>query len=125
MKLNEILTELRKENKLTQKELAEKLNVKPATISGYELGTRTPGVDMIEAISDFFNVDTDYLLGKTLVKRRFNFDYLRKENRLEVMLAMISASDNDIDREFLESYVNLDDSKKKALLCVMKEMAKE
>lgn len=36
----------------------------------YERGSREPGLDMLEAIADLFNVDLDYLMGKTDVPRR-------------------------------------------------------
>ena len=45
----------------------------------YERGEREPGLDTLEAIADFFNVDMDYLTGKTTEIKRFDsissFDY--------------------------------------------------
>ena len=56
------LKNLRKENKLTQKDMAEKLGIHPNTISMYEKGNRNIPSTMIKKISDTFNVSTDYLL---------------------------------------------------------------
>lgn len=37
----------------------------------YERGDREPGLESLETIADFFNVDMDYLLGKSDVQNRF------------------------------------------------------
>ena len=56
------LKKLRKEKKLTQKDMAEKLGIHSNTISMYEKGNRNIPSTMIKKISDTFNVSTDYLL---------------------------------------------------------------
>lgn len=50
---------------LTQNEMADRLGVSKSTISMYENGNREPDFDTLERIADFFNVDIDYLLGRT------------------------------------------------------------
>ena len=60
-----VLKSLRKSSGLTQDELANKLDVSRSTIGMYESGAREPDYETLEAIADFFNVDTDYLLGRT------------------------------------------------------------
>lgn len=60
--------ELRKSAELTQDELAAKLNVAKSTISMYETGKRQPDFEKLEEIADFFNVDMDYLLGRSNTK---------------------------------------------------------
>lgn len=57
------IKELRTQQKLTQKELAERLNLTPKMISFYELEQRTPPSDIIIKLAKIFNVSTDYLLG--------------------------------------------------------------
>lgn len=52
--------ELRKEHHYTQKDIANILDVKPTTISAWELGNNSPRMDMLQKISDVFNVDTGY-----------------------------------------------------------------
>lgn len=59
------LKQLRREQELTQQELAKKLGVSFSSISMYERGEREPSFEMLEMIADFFNVDMNYLLGKT------------------------------------------------------------
>lgn len=50
---------------LTQVEIAEKLEISRSTIGMYETGAREPNFETLEKIADFFNVDIDYLLGRT------------------------------------------------------------
>lgn len=48
----------------SQKQVAEKLNVSPSIVSGYETGERTPSTEMLLSLSYLYNCSTDYLLGK-------------------------------------------------------------
>lgn len=59
------ISELRKANSLTQKELAERLNVTGKAVSRWETGKCYPDIEMIEKLSDFFEVSiNDILSGK-------------------------------------------------------------
>ena len=49
----------------TQAELADALGISRSRIGMYETGAREPDFETLEIIADFFNVDTDYLLGRT------------------------------------------------------------
>lgn len=60
-----VLKQLRKKNKLTQMELAQHLNISKSAVSMYENGNREPDFETLEAIADFFNVNMDFLLGKS------------------------------------------------------------
>ena len=51
---------LRKERRLTQQELADKLDIKRATISNYEINRRTPHLTELRRIAEFFGVGLDY-----------------------------------------------------------------
>ena len=57
------IRELRKEKKLSQKDLATQFHVAQNTISGWEKGIRDPDTDTVAALAAFFDVSTDYLLG--------------------------------------------------------------
>ncbi len=61
-----ILKTLRTSHNLTQDALAKKLKISRSTIGMYESGAREPDFETLELIADFFNVDIDYLLGRTL-----------------------------------------------------------
>lgn len=69
--LGERLKELRIAKHLTQQQLADKIGVAKNTISVYESGTRKPSYEVLEALSDYFNVDVGYLLGKEDVSTRY------------------------------------------------------
>ena len=60
-----IITLLRKEKKLSQKQVASDLNISQALLSHYEKGIRECGLDFLIKIADYYNVSTDYLLGRT------------------------------------------------------------
>ena len=51
---------LRKTRGLTQQQLADKLNVKRATISNYEIGRRSPHIKELEDIAEVLGVNLDY-----------------------------------------------------------------
>ena len=61
----ERLRTVRKENHLTQKQLAEQIGVTERNLRHYELGTMKPGLDVILSILDNIDVDANYLLGRT------------------------------------------------------------
>ena len=60
-----IFKRLRTSSGLTQAEIAEKLGISRSTIGMYETGAREPDFETLEKIADFFNVDIDFLLGRT------------------------------------------------------------
>ena len=60
-----VLSLLRKEKGISQKEAAEKLGVSQALLSHYEKGIRECGLDFLIRAADFYNVSTDYLLGRS------------------------------------------------------------
>lgn len=57
------IKQLRKENNLTQMELAKRLNMSDAIITMYENGKRTPSIEALVKLSQIFNCSVDYLLG--------------------------------------------------------------
>ena len=60
-----IITLLRKERGLSQKSAAESLGISQALLSHYEKGIRECGLDFVVRTADFYNVSTDYLLGRS------------------------------------------------------------
>ena len=59
------LRDLREDNDLTQKELAEKLHISQNTYSQYENGVRQLPIDVLIALSYIYDVSTDYILRLT------------------------------------------------------------
>ncbi|MCI6958958.1 MAG: helix-turn-helix domain-containing protein [Oscillospiraceae bacterium] len=62
---------LRVERGITQEQLAAMLKVSRSTIGMYESGRREPDFETSEAIADIFNVDMDYLTGRSDIQRRY------------------------------------------------------
>ena len=56
---------LRSNKGLTQEQLAKELNTSKSSVAMWEIGQRDPDSDTIILIADFFDVSTDYLLGKS------------------------------------------------------------
>ena len=97
MNFAEKLLNLRTQYGYSQEALAEKLNVSRQAISKWELGTTLPETDKVIAISDFFEVSTDYLL-------KDNIQLNNNESIDRVVLKFLgSAQDmDDISRELVD-----------------------
>ena len=65
IEFNRIITLLRKERGITQKQAAEDLGVSQALLSHYEKGIRECGLDFVVRVADYYNVSCDYLLGRS------------------------------------------------------------
>ena len=82
---------LRKTRGLTQEQLAEKLNVKRATISNYEIGRRSPHIKELGEIARVLGVGLDYFgVGDNSVldfvaraKQLFENDDISDEEKLD------------------------------------------
>lgn len=59
------LRELRQEKKLSQADVAEFLQISRQAYNFYETGKREPDNETLQKLASFFNVSTDYLLGRT------------------------------------------------------------
>lgn len=62
--LSSNLKELRIQNGLKQKEIAEKLNLKQQTYSRYENGEREPDIDLLMSIAELYRIPIDVLVGR-------------------------------------------------------------
>jgi len=58
---------LREQHGITQQELADQLEITRQSLSLYEKAERTINIELLAKIADFFNVTTDYLMGRTEV----------------------------------------------------------
>ena len=88
----------------SQAELADIIGVNKQAISQYERGVRYPRPEIMEALTDYFNVSTEYLMGKTEVspllitpdERRFLDTYRRlDEYRRRLADTMLTALEDD------------------------------
>lgn len=62
MKFNDKLRSLIEERELTQKQVANDLNIAPSTMGGYVQGSSEPDFETLRRLSQYFDVTTDYLL---------------------------------------------------------------
>lgn len=68
MIIGEIILQRRKELKMTQKQLAEKLNVTDKTVSRWECGINLPDVEMLKTIAEVLEVDVKYFYEDVKIK---------------------------------------------------------
>lgn len=64
-KYNEILKELREDNDLKQSYIAKLIGCATYTYQRYEYGLLLIPIDKLIILADFYNVSTDYILGRT------------------------------------------------------------
>ena len=64
------IKEIRKERKLTQKQMAELLSTTERNYQYYEAGAREPTLETFVEISDVLQVSTDYLVGRSDIAER-------------------------------------------------------
>lgn len=69
-----IFQKLRSEAGLKQEEMAQKLGVSKSTIGMWETGKRLPSPELYEQVADYFNVDIDYLYGRSAIRQRVHYD---------------------------------------------------
>lgn len=65
---NKRLRELRLERKMSQEELAKKLNISRQAIANWETERGEPSISFLLQLAEFFNVSMDYLCGYTDIK---------------------------------------------------------
>ncbi len=58
------LKDLRISRQISQKDFAKRLGVSQQTVASWEVGRTEPANDALKNIADYFNVSTDYLLGR-------------------------------------------------------------
>ena len=99
----DVFKELRIEKNLSQEAIAKELDVSPALISKWENNLSTPGPEMLEYIADYFDVSTDYLIGRTNDRRYFkqNDDSIEDFNLLFNKYKGLS----DSDKEFMKNMI--------------------
>ena len=82
IKIGIFLQELRKENSMTQEQLAEQLGVARRTVSRWETGNNMPDLDILVELSDLYSVDLREILSGE--RKSENMDQELKETVLQV-----------------------------------------
>lgn len=111
-KIGKFIKEIRKKNKLTQKELADKLGVTFQAVSKWENGKNIPDIAVLQDISKQFNVNIDEILsGESKDKKNNKSIYyiLGSILLLIIIIVVISILHSDShDFEFKQISTNCD-----------------
>ena len=109
------LKSLRNRKGLSQAEFAKQIGVSKSSVNMYERGEREPNFETLETIADYFNVDLDYLMGKSEI-----------ENRAKAAIIPFKLDDRNVlrlagrDGSYLER--TLTDDQLKALTAILDQM---
>ena len=101
------LRELRKNKKLSQQKLGERLHVSQQSIHKYENNITSPDIETLKLMAEEFNTSVDYLLGLTEIAHKI-------EPVTETML-------NKEEIELLETYRKLNKSQKELIYKISSE----
>ena len=109
------LKSLRNRKGLSQAEFAMQIGVSKSSVNMYERGEREPNFETLETIADYFNVDLDYLMGKSEI-----------ENRARAAIIPFNPDDRNVlrlagrDGSYLER--TLTDDQLRALTAILDQM---
>lgn len=98
---------LRTRKGLSQLDFAKQIKISKSAVNMYERGEREPSFEVLETIADYFNVDLDYLLGKTDCENR---------SRIEIRP---NFEITDKERTMIEKFRKLDERGQAAVLNVL------
>lgn len=109
------LINLREVNFLTQTDIAHHLHLSSSTISHYEKGITVPPTEIIFRLAEFYDVTTDYILGRCASKTNLNDTYaLKLTNKMTIGDAVeIMTKMNDAEREHLAYFIEVIEKSKK------------
>ena len=108
---------LREAAGLSQYGLSKMINIHPTTISQWETGNRVPDLEMVKTVAQYFNVTTDFLMGKesemappegmpaevAIAFRKIDWAKLSDEDRVVVNAVIRSVTEKYANRKQSES----------------------
>lgn len=75
MSTGSTIHDLRKEKRVSQTELAKMVHVSQATVTAWETGKAEPSSSALNSLANYFNVSSDYLLGRTKERNPESSDF--------------------------------------------------
>ncbi|MYU84696.1 helix-turn-helix domain-containing protein [Ligilactobacillus salivarius] len=99
--IGQTIRDLRKQRKMSQTELAKILHVSQQTVTAWETGKAEPSSSAISNLADYFNVTTDYLLGRSEKKDDDKVDYVALDKVLDNARSFDGEPMDEHDREIL------------------------
>lgn len=76
--MGRLIFRLRKERRMTQRQIAEKLHVSPQAVSKWECGQGCPDVSLLPALSELFGVTAERLLSGNLAPKPMEAGNLKR-----------------------------------------------
>lgn len=104
MTIGHKLKTLRKGRKLSQQELADRLEITRATISNYEVGRRQPHISELQRIANFFGVGLDYF---GVVPKDEIFDLLSRAREVFDNPNVPKEKKEEVYKELCKLYINM------------------
>ncbi|EMJ5760848.1 XRE family transcriptional regulator [Clostridioides difficile] len=106
--LSKRLKELRLKRGLTQEQVANDLGTTKVSIGRYENGTREPKSEMLESMSNYYDVSIDYLFGKTDIE---NYNEIKQPNNSLIgkRIKLLRTEKNIVQKELADKLqINID-----------------
>lgn len=113
-KFSDRFKSLRVERQLSQQQMADFLHFSKSRVNMYERGEREPNLETMEEIADRFNVDLDYLIGRS--------DTPNRSGWLQSLSKEKPAQTDELspeERAILAAIRALPDAKRQALLALL------
>lgn len=110
MTFSDRLRSLRIDSGKQQQEVANDLKLLKQTLNKYEKGNREPDFEVVKKFADYYNVSTDYLLGKSDFKNSLDkeIEFLKKwvEANADGIKLIDKINNNNISLEVINAYVD-------------------
>lgn len=104
MSIGKRLRNLLEERNMSQRKLAEDLNLAATTINGYIMENRQPDYDTLIQLAEYFHVSTDYLLGVTENRQMVDQPLTARERELVGLYRDLKSDKQDLLYEQAEFY---------------------
>ncbi|WP_413509674.1 helix-turn-helix domain-containing protein [Carnobacterium maltaromaticum] len=115
MNTGQRIAELRKSRGMSQGHLAKALNVSTSAVGMWETGKRGLKEDTALQIAEYFNVTTDFLLGRENSSKKYfeSSDIDDKDNNVKLIASHIDDDVTEEDMEDILKYIELIKKSKK------------
>lgn len=106
--IGQTVRNLRKQKRISQTELAKILHVSQQTITAWETGKAEPSSSAVSNLADYFNVTTDYLLGRPEKQTKSRQQTINEA--IETAMANdgkeLDQHDKDVIKSLIEAYLD-------------------
>lgn len=101
--IGQTIRDLRKEKRVSQTELAKIVGVSQTTVTAWETGKAEPSSSAVSNLADYFNVTTDYLLGRPEKKKEKQNVELTDD---DIIMTYQGKELSEEDREIIKRLMN-------------------